>query len=197
MFIIQSKAEALCLLWASETSLHLSKHSQACSPLPTSKGNAPVCLLCVLPKPNWSWGKLQYLPCFYKGNYKSEDFFFLQGKLLEPFQLVCQQSSWSWTRTVVSHPNCHSVPKARGKFTEDFFFHSIERLKEWKLFPLPWIWPWLKTAIFDPHRLHHLRIPIAWHKKGSWADLPSNQFLQDSRWGLTMSSRPTSPRLFT
>ena len=123
--------------------------------------------------------------------------FFLQGKLLEPFQLVCQQSSWSWTRTVVSHPNCHSVPKARGKFTEDFFFHSIERLKEWKLFALPWIWPWLKTAIFDPHRLHHLRIPIAWHKKGSWADFPSNQFLQDSRWGLTMSSRPTSPRLFT
>ena len=90
MFIIQSKAEALCLLWASETSLHLSKHSQACSPLPTSKGNAPVCLLCVLPKPNWSWGKLQYLPCFYKGNYKSEDFFF------------CKVSYWNHSNLCVN-----------------------------------------------------------------------------------------------
>ena len=197
MFIIQSKAEALCLLRASETSLHLSKHSQACSPLPTSKGNAPVCLLCVLPKPNWSWGKLQYLPCFYKGNYKSEDFFFCKvsywnhSNLYVNNLLEVELEQWFHTQIVIL------FPRLEANLLRVFFFHSIERLKEWKLFPLPWIWPWLKTAIFDPHRLHHLRIPIAWHKKWSWADFPSNQFLQDSRWGLTISSRPTSPRLFT
>ena len=170
MFIIQSKAEALCLLRASETSLHLSKHSQACSPLPTSKGNAPVCLLCVLPKPNWSWGKLQYLPCFYKGNYKSEDFFFLQGKLLEPFQLVCQQSFLSWTRTVVSHPNCHSVPKSRGKFTEVFFFPFHREAKRMKalsstlnmtLAQDSYIWPLQTPASQNPHCLTQERI-LGW-----------------------------------
>lgn len=122
-----------------------------------------------------------------------------QGRLLEPFQLVCQQSSQSWTRTVASHPNCHSVPKARGKFTEDFYlffpFHrEVQRMKalcstlNMTLAQDSYIWP---------SQLHHLKTPIAWQKKGSWADFPSHQFLQDSRWGLTMSTRPTSPRLFT
>ena len=165
MFIIQSKAEALCLLQASETSLHLSKHSQACSPLPTSKGNVPVCLLCVLPKPNWSWCKLQYLPCFYKGNYKSEVFFFFfckvsywnHSNLYVNNLLEVELEQWFHTQIVILFP---SLEANLLRFFFFFPFHrEAKRMKalsstlNMTLAQDSYIWPSQTPPSQNPHCL--------------------------------------------